>query len=175
MARIWQEAMFHLKPMGQGFKRASLNKMKKETAYIWKSPSINTKYKRGQVWENIMQSHPHKMTQRHTMFVSVKYHIDLLPPTHYRKLEQETEKTKYIYKYSPSYLFVHLNVEPVGHFIVLWRQTQTTEVSLGFYTQHTPTFGRLIEHLLLSVAAYPAVCRCVFHENKRRKRVFVNV
>ena len=122
-----------------------------------------------------MQSHPHKMTQRHTMFVSVKYHIDLLPPTHYRKLEQETEKTIYIYKYSPSYLFVHLNVETVGHFIVLWRQTQTTVVSLGFYTQHTPTFGRLIEHLLLSVAAYPAVCRCVFHENKRRKRVFVNV
>lgn len=108
------------------------------------------------------------MTQWHTMFVSVKYHIDLLPPTHYRKLWQEKEKRKYT-KYNLSYLFVHLNVETVGHFIVLWRQTQTTELSLGLYTQHTPTFGRLTKHLLLSVAAYPAVCRC------EKERECVNV
>lgn len=41
-------------------------------SHIWRSLSVNKKYKRGQVQENIVQTHPHKIKHWHTMFVCVK-------------------------------------------------------------------------------------------------------
>lgn len=71
-----------------------------------------------------------------------------------------------------SYLLVHLNVETVGHLIVLRRHTHrdtrsfvsilfTAHINIHSYTKSP------IEQLLLGTAAYAAVCRRGFNGRKK--------